>query len=148
MCQEIGCTTRAYTSAHKDVHRTRHIRVQFTTGIQSHLASFAHWNPSFNMGEVLALDWSRPYLALRYSLTTLTRVSRKQKPQHAGSACLQYVYICLHIFTYSKTSSMKWLHPGILCGDFNLSKDPLINIGQKERKLEDATAVQQEFEGI
>ena len=42
---------------------------------------------------------------------------------------------------------MKWLHPGILCGDFNLSKDPLMNIGQKERKLKDDTAVQQEFEG-
>ena len=47
--------------------------------------------------------------------------------------------------TYSKTLSMKWLHPGILGGDFNLSKDPLVDIGQKEGKLKDDTAVQQEI---
>lgn len=75
----------AYVSLHTSHQtRTRHIRVQFTTGIRSHLASFAQWNPSFNMGEVLALDWSRPYRALRYSLTTLTRVSRNRNLSMLG----------------------------------------------------------------
>ncbi len=51
------------------------------------------------MGEVLALDWSRPYRALRHSLTTLTRVSRKQKPQHAGSPCYLFEDFEYEMFT-------------------------------------------------